>query len=119
MIIPLGLVVALACLIFLILVVRQVAHGRLLLKYSLLWMMLALVSILAALFPEPLYALSSLLGFENPSNFIFFAGLFFLLALCLSLSIIVSKQALRIKNLIQQTALIQKRLEEQDSREKA
>ena len=42
---------------------------------------------------------------------IFLAGLFFLLAICLSLSIIVSKQALRIKTLVQEHALIAKRLD--------
>lgn len=107
----LRIVVVITCVVFLAAVSRQVAHGKLLLKYSLLWMTLAVASILVALFPNPLFAVSSALGFEAPSNFIFFVALFFLLAICLSLSIIVSKQALRIKNLVQQEALIEKRLE--------
>lgn len=107
----LRIAVVVVCIVFLIAVSRQVAHGKLLLKYSLLWMTLAVASILVALFPEPLFAVSGALGFEAPSNFVFFAALFFLLAICLSLSIIVSKQALRIKNLVQQEALVEKRLE--------
>lgn len=104
----LRIVVIVACLAFLVVVARQVQSGRLLLRYSLLWIALALMSIFGAVFPAPVYALSDFLGFENPSNFIFFAGLFFLLIVCLSLSMIVSKQASRIKNLIQELALVEK-----------
>ncbi len=41
------------------------------------------------------YALSDWLGFDTPSNFIFLVAIFFLLAIALSLSIIVSKQQRR------------------------
>lgn len=108
MTLPLCIVVIVVCLVFLIAVARQVQSGRLLLRYSLLWIALALIAILGAIFPGPVYALSSFLGFENPSNFIFFAGLFFLLVICLSLSLIVSKQASRIKDLVQELALLDK-----------
>ena len=64
--------------------------------------------------PQPLYSISSFLGFETPSNFIFFIGLFFLLAISLSLSSIASKQALMIKNLVQEQALLAKKLEKDD-----
>ena len=101
----LRIAIIIVCIVFLAAVSRQVAHGKLLLKYSLLWMTLAVASI------------SNALGFEAPSNFIFFTALFFLLAICLSLSIIVSKQATRIKNLVQQEALIEKRLESLESKD--
>ena len=96
----LRIAIIIVCIVFLAAVSRQVAHGKLLLKYSLLWMTLAVASIVAAL-----------------SNFIFFTALFFLLAICLSLSIIVSKQATRIKILVQQEALIEKRLESLESKD--
>ena len=66
----------------------------------------------AALFPDSIFALSERLGFETPSNFIFFVGLFCLLAIALSLSVIVSKQALMIKNLTQRLALVDHELRE-------
>lgn len=71
-------------------------------------MALTIAILLCALFPQPLYSISSLLGFETPSNFIFFIGLFFLLAISLSLSSIASKQAIMIKNLVQEQALLAK-----------
>ncbi|MGI6104564.1 MAG: DUF2304 domain-containing protein [Raoultibacter sp.] len=108
--IVLQVAVIIACLLFIIFVVRLVAKEKLLLKYSLLWIALGLILLLCAIFPTPLYELSHLLGFETPANFIFFVGLFFLLAIALSLSAIASKQKLMIKNLTQEQALLEKRL---------
>ena len=116
MLLPLSIVVIACSIVFLALVFRQVACGKMLLRYSFLWITLALVVMLAALFPEPIYMLSSFIGFENPSNFIFFAALFFLLALCLSLSIIISKQAIKMKNIIQEAALTSNRVEDLEKR---
>lgn len=104
---PLQVFVVAVCLVFLVVVVKQVKTGRLLLRYSLLWFFLALVVMLAALFPNGVYVLSDLLGFGTPSNFILFVAVFFLLAVCLSLSMIVSKQSLKIKGLIQALAILE------------
>jgi len=93
-------------LIFGFFVCWQVAKRRLLLRYSLLWLTLALLVLLGAIFPDVIVLLANLLGFDVPSNFLFFAGLFFLLAICLSLSVVISKQSMRIKNLTQSIALL-------------
>ena len=88
----LQIVAIILCVAFFAYVVHLVARERLLLKYSLLWMALTVVIVLCAV-SSALYSISSFLGFETPSNFIFFIGLFFLLAISLSLSSIASKQA--------------------------
>lgn len=106
----LKIIAVLACLTFMVLVCMQVSKGRLLLRYSLLWLTLALVTIVVSLFPDPVFAIARLVGFDVPSNFLFFMALFFLLAICLSLSVVVSKQAMRMKNLVQNQALLEKRL---------
>ena len=102
----LGLVVALCSILFAAAVCIQVAKGRLLLKYSLLWLGLALVACLCAIFPAPLFGLAYLLGFNVASNFVFFLALFFMV-IALSLSIIVSKQQQRTKTLVQELALLE------------
>lgn len=112
--IVLRVIVVLACILFMGLVSRQVSRGRLLLRYSLLWLTLALVTMFVSIFPEPVYSLACLFGFDTPSNFVFFVALFFLLAICLSLSVVVSKQAMHIKNIVQNQALQEKRLEQDD-----
>lgn len=99
--------VVIVCLAFLAFVIRQVGNERFLLKYALLWLALAVLILLCAVFPRPLFYLASFLGFGTASNFIFFVGLFFIIAICLSLTAIVSKQAIRIKNLTQALALFE------------
>ena len=80
---------------------------RLQLKYSLLWLAFGSVVLVLSLIPGPLFALARILGFETASNFIFFTGFIFLILIALSLSAIVSKQAIAIKNLTQRIALIE------------
>ena len=103
----LGLVVALCSILFAAAVCIQVAKGRLLLKYSLLWLGLALIACLCAIFPAPLFSFVHLLGFNVASNFVFFVALFFFMVIALSLSIIVSKQQTRTKTLVQELALLE------------
>lgn len=112
----LGLVVTLCSILFAAAVCIQVAKGRLLLKYSLLWLGLALIACLCAIFPAPLFGLAYLLGFNVASNFVFFLALFFFMVIALSLSIIVSKQQQRTKTLVQELALLEHRLNSNDSR---
>ena len=94
-----------ACAMLFIYVVYLVRRERLQLKYSLLWLVMALILLLVSLFPEPLFTLAGLFGFAASSNFA--AGFVFLLVICLSLTSIVSKQALSIKNLTQRIAILE------------
>lgn len=98
--------------LFLIFICYLVAQGRLQIKYSLLWMLLAVLILMFAAFPQVIYSLSDLLGFETPSNLALFAGLFFLLVVSVSLSVIVSWQAHYIRDLIQDISLLRKEVDE-------
>lgn len=104
----LRIVVIAACVLLLAYVFHLVKHDRLLLNYSLMWLALAAVILLCAVFPRPLFGVAAAFGFATASNFIFFVGFLFLLVICLVLTSIVSKQALSIKNLTQKIALMEK-----------
>lgn len=109
----LSIVVIFFSIAFMIGVCWQIAKGRLLLRYSLLWLFLALVALICAIFPQPLFDLAYLLGFNVASNFVLFLSIFFLLAICLSLSVIASKQQLKLKNLVQRIALLENAQQEE------
>ncbi len=102
--------VVVAALVFMLVAVKQIRNGRLLLKYALLWFVLALLAVVGALWPRGLYVVSDALGFKMLSNFVLFVGMLFLLAICLSLSLIVSKQAVKIKTLVQELAILEHRV---------
>lgn len=103
----LSIVVILFAVAFMVGVCMQVAKGRLLLRYSLLWLAMGFFAIIFAIFPRPLFNLAYFLGFNVASNFVLFVAIFFILAVCLSLSVIASKQQMKIKNLVQKTALLE------------
>lgn len=96
---------------FIFVIARLVKRKQLTMKYSLLWIILLFVILLCAVFPVIPYRISDLLGFETPANFIFLVAIFFLLAIALSLSIIVSKQQRKITTLIQELAILENKLE--------
>lgn len=106
--------VVVACVLLLIYVVYLVRRERLQLRYSLLWLAMAAALLLVSIFPGPLFALSALFGFVTASNFIFVAGFLFMLAICLALTSIVSKQTVSIKNLTQKIALIENEMKKSD-----
>lgn len=107
----LRVLVAAIFVVFLICVLRLVSKDKLLLKYSLLWILLCVVCLICDLFPEAVYWASGILGFISPSNFIFLVSIALLLAISLSLSVAVSRLTIANKNLVQRTALLEKDLE--------
>ena len=90
---------------------RLVSRRKILLGYSLLWFLLALVLVVCPLFPGPIYTLAQIFGIELPSNFIFVLAILCLLLIALSLSIIASKQTAYQKTLVQEVALLNKEIE--------
>lgn len=106
--------IAAACVLLVVYMLRFVIRGKLLLRYSLLWMMLAAVLLVCAVFPQPLSVLSAFFGFVTLSNFIYVVGFVFVLLIVFSLSVIVSKQTVAIKNLTQKIALLEKEIEMQE-----
>ena len=100
-----------ACLVLLCFVLRLVLKDSLQLKYSLLWIVLAVVLMLCGLFPQPLYCISSLFGFETPANYVFVLGFLFLICIVLSMACLLSRQSSAIANLTQRIALLEKELE--------
>lgn len=106
---PIRILLIAVSLIFMAVIARLVKKKHLSMKYSFLWIALLLAVLLCAVFPVIPYRMSDLLGFESPANFIFLVAIFFLLAITLSLSIVVSKQQRKITTLVQELALLENR----------
>lgn len=96
---------------FLVYVLRLVSKGKMLLKYSLLWILMCMAALLCDLFPQLIFYCSTAIGFVNPANFLFLSAIVLLLAISLSLSVAVSRHVLAIKSLTQRIALLEKELE--------
>ena len=96
---------------FLIIVLRFIRRQHLSVSHSLLWLVLGIAGIAAALIPSWVFELSGLLGFELPVNLIFFVCIFFLIVAVLSISMVASSQADMIRSLVQDVSLLTQRVE--------
>jgi len=78
-----SVVVAVAALL---LVVELLRRRRLREKYAVIWVVIAIGTLVVVVFPSVLQQLSGLVGIQTPSNLLFFASLLILFAVSLQLS---------------------------------
>ncbi len=81
------------------------ARKKLDLNYMLLWLALALILILTVVFPSISIHVSAVLGFEVASNFVFFVLIGFIILICTSFSIHITKLNKKSNSLIQRMAV--------------
>lgn len=88
--------------------IGQVRNRKLELRYTLSWLLLAIVLLILAAFPSLLQVMSSAMGIYAPVNMIFFCGFAFSLFIIYTLTVAISKMAEEIKCLAQRIALLEK-----------
>lgn len=93
-------------------IVNMIRKRRLELKYALSWMTVIFLMLLVDIFPPILSVLSYCLGIATPVNTLFLLGFLFSLALLFVLTVIVSRQADKIRQLSQAVALNERRIGE-------
>lgn len=97
------LIMAVLTLAFLFNLVRS---RRLREKYVALWMLVGLVIIVLALFPDLLGWLAGLAGIAVPSNLLFGLAILLLLAVCLQLSLEISRAEEKTRTLAEHVAIL-------------
>lgn len=88
------------------------------LKYTLLWLIAGLIMGLMIFFPELLVWFVKILGIESNMNGLYMLCFAFILAILMSLTSIVSKQSFKIRVLLQEIAMLEKRIRELEKVEK-
>ena len=99
-------------LFYLLIVFSLLKKQKLAVQYAIIWLISGFVLLIFALFPYVVLVLGDILHVINPVNFIFLVTLCFVLLILLSLSVVVSGFALRIKRLTQNAALLERRIRE-------
>lgn len=103
--------------IFLFIVIKAVNKKKLWLQYSLVWVIISVLMLIVAVFPGIANWMASIMQIETTSNLIYLLAIFALLILTFSLTVIVSKQSQRIKNIVQMVS-IEKYLSETEKENK-
>ncbi len=84
--------------------------GRISLKYALVWFVPSTVIFLLAIIPDVFYQLGKMLGFQTLSSLIVGILLVLLIFICISLTIIVSGQKVKITLLIQEVSMLKEKI---------
>ena len=103
------IIVAVLIIIALIVIINMIRKKALELRYSLAWLVVGAGVIILDLFPGFMEWLSDLMGIASPVNMLFFLGFCFSLIIIFILTIAISRMSVRIKNLAQELALINKK----------
>jgi hypothetical protein len=98
-----GLAASLGLVVF---VAELLRRGILRERFAALWVVVSTLLVVVALFPGLLRWTADTLGFELPSNLLFFASILFLLLVAVQLSYEVSKLEARTRRLAEDLALL-------------
>ena len=107
-----------AIFIYLAIIINMLRKKNLNLRYTLVWLISALVMLIIAVFPEIINQLARFIGVIDPVNVVFVIEAMFVLLILLSLTAIVSHLNAKSRRLIQAVALLEKRVRELEKQEK-
>src|SRR5271154_5489175 len=99
-------------LVIFLFVIDLVRRRRLTFKYAMAWLLVSFGAIFFAVFYRLLFACAALLGFELPSNFIFFTLFCVFVFLSLLLTVFLCQQSNRNDVMAQKIALLELELKE-------
>lgn len=104
------LCIAVIC--YFVLILYYLKKRMLELKYTLIWLVAGVVMGIMIFFPELLVFFVRLLGIESNMNGLYVLCFAFIIAILMTLTSIVSRQTMKIKILIQELSMMEKRIRE-------
>ena len=106
---------SIAVICYFVLILYYLKKRMLELKYTLLWLAAGVVMGIMIFFPEILVRFVRILGIESNMNGLYVLCIAFIIAILMTLTSIVSRQALKIRTLIQEISMMEKRIRELES----
>lgn len=95
-----------AAFILLLIIIISLKRNSMSIKNSVIWLLLPVIFIIIAIFPNPFFDFANWLGFETLANFIFVVIIALLIILCFSLTLTISHQQTQITKLIQELSIL-------------
>lgn len=99
-----------AAIVLFILIAVFLKKNSMSIKSSVAWLLLPIVFIIIAIFPDPIARFANWLGFETFSNFLFLIIIGLLVIICFFLTINLSKQQTKITKLIQELSILKEKV---------
>lgn len=104
------LIIAVIC--YFVIILYFLKKRALNLKYTLLWLLSGVVLGVLVIYPELLGYTIRILGIEDNMNGLFIISIAFMLMIMMALTSIASRQNVKIRSLIQEIAILEKRIRE-------
>lgn len=98
--------------IFIILILKGIKRKKLNITFSLFWLVIGILLIVAISVPNLVETISKKLGFEAPSNMLFCVTIFIAFYLIFNLTVILSREYRKNLVLIQELSLLKKKVSE-------
>lgn len=109
------LIIAVIC--YFIIILYFLKQRALNLKYTLLWLLSGMVLGILVIYPELLGYMIHILGIEDNMNGLFIICIAFMLMIMMALTSIASRQNMKIRQLIQEIGILDKRIRELEQSE--
>ena len=110
------LIIAVIC--YFVIILKFLKDKALSLKYTLLWIFAGLAMGVLVLFPNILTWIITLFGIQSNMNGLFLFCIAFIIMILMSITSIVSRQNRKIRTLIQEIGIMEKRIRELEQKEK-
>lgn len=104
------LIIAVIC--YFVIILYFLKQRALNLKYTLLWLLSGVVLGILVIYPELLSYTIRILGIEDNMNGLFIICIAFMLMIMMALTSIASRQNMKIRQLVQEIAILDKRIRE-------
>ena len=101
---------------FLWFIIESVRKQRLKEAYSLIWLSMGVVFLVISIWQKALDRISSFVGIYYSPAMLFLVLIVMILLILIQYSIVISRQTEKIKTLIQESALLKKKIEEQEDK---
>lgn len=105
-----SLIIAVIC--YFVIILGFLKKKEIELKYTLLWLFAGLVMGILIILPEILSFVLKLMGIQTYMYGLFVICIGFIICILMTLTSIVSKQLVKINNLVQEVAMLEKRVRE-------
>lgn len=108
----LQITLSIAVVCYFIIILYYLKKKMLELKYTLIWLVAGVIMGVMIYFPELLVRFVQMLGIESNMNGLYILCIAFIMMILMTLTAIVSRQQLKIRILIQEISMMEKRIRE-------
>jgi hypothetical protein len=104
------------CLVFVFITVELIRRQKLQEQYAILWLALGFLMAVFSLFPNMLNQISRVMRIYYAPSLLFLVGLLFSLIFIMHLTIVISKLHRKLTRLVQEVALLQDQVRNEESK---